>query len=96
MGLFVRSQIGRLRKSLIAVWIVAHVGFLSSVGSKVRPQVEIEREPLVAESALEWLLASVHELVALELGIVKELLVAAVYGADVLALSVGHQVLAEA
>ena len=59
------------------------------------PQVEIERESFVAERTLEWLFACMYELMPLELGIVKKALLAALYGANVLSLTMSHQMLAQ-
>lgn len=65
------------------------------MGAEVGAQVEVEREPLVAERALEWLFAGVHELVPFEFGVVEEPFVAAVNRTYVLPLAMGHEVLSE-
>ena len=57
MCLFVGCQITRLREALVAAWIVTHIWFLSSVSSKMCPQIEVKREPFIAQGAFEWLLA---------------------------------------
>ena len=59
------------------------------------PQVEVEREPLVAERTLERLLSRVDQLMSLEFRVVKESLVAALHWADVLPFAMSHQMLSE-
>lgn len=60
VGLFVGGQVARLREALVAVGVVAHVGLLSCVSPQMRSQVEVERESLIAEGALEGFLSSVY------------------------------------
>ena len=95
VSLFVRGQVRRLREPLKTAGVVADVRFLSGVGAQVRSKVEVQAEALVAERALEWFFARVDQLMALELRVVEEALVAASDWADVLAFAVGHQVLAQ-
>lgn len=60
MGLLVRSQVARLGEALVAVWKVAHVGFLSCMGSQMRAQVKVQGKPLVTQGTLEGFFACVN------------------------------------
>ena len=79
----------------MAIWILAHVRLLSGMRPQVCPQIEIERESFVAKRALEGLLSCMYELMPLELGIVEKALLAALYRANVLSLTMSHQVLTQ-
>ena len=61
----------------------------------MRPQIEIKRKALEAQFTLEWLLTRMYKLMSLKLRVVKETLTAAVNRADVLSLTVCHQVLSQ-
>lgn len=95
MGLLVRGQIRRLGEPLEAIRVATDIWFLTSVRPQVRSKVEIQAEALVADFALVGLFTRVHELVPLELGVVKELLLAAFDRADEHSLAVGHLMLAK-
>ncbi len=58
-------------------------------------QVKVKGKPLTTHIALEGLVTRVDEHVALELGVVQELFVAALHRAEILALSMGQDVLAQ-
>ena len=77
MGLLVSCQVRRLGEPLLAVGVRAYIGLLAGVRAQMRPQIEVQREALVASLAFVRLLACVDELVPFELRIVEELLVAA-------------------
>ena len=64
------------------------------MGPQVRTQIEIQRKALPANVTLVRLFSSVHQLVALELGVVEELFVAAIVGAAEKTLAVRDQVFA--
>jgi hypothetical protein len=57
------------------------------------PQIEVEGELLAAQLAFEWFLASVHELMPLELRVVQESFTATFNGTDVLSLAMSHKML---
>ena len=95
MCLLVSSQVARLSEPFVTVWIFAHVGLLTGMRSQMGPQVEVEREPLVAECTLERLLSRVDQLMSLEFRVVKESLFATLNWADVLAFAMSHQMLSE-
>ncbi len=71
-----RVQVRLLVKSLVALGIRTSKGFFSSVNSKVRLQVEVKAEFLVADFALIWFLARMHKHVAFEFGVVEKSLIA--------------------
>lgn len=58
-------QVAGLCESFVAVGIVADVRFLACMRPKMSTEVEVQREAFVAESTLEWFLASMHKLMAL-------------------------------
>lgn len=89
------SQVARLSEPFVAVWIFAHVGLLAGMRSQMGPQVEVERESLIAERTFERLLARVDQLMSLELRVVKESLVATLHRADVLTFAMSHKMLSE-
>ena len=93
MRLLMSCQIAGLREALVAVWISANVRLFSSMRPQMRSQVEIEREALAAEGALERLLSGMDQLMALELRVVEELFAAAGHRANILPLTMGHSVL---
>ena len=93
MRLLMSRQIAGLREALVAVWISANVRLFTSVRPQMRSQVEIERESLAAEGALERLFTRMDQLMALELRVVEELLAAAGNRTNVLPLTMGHSVL---
>ena len=65
-----RCQVGALGEPLVTVWVHAEVGLFTSVSSQVSPEVEIEREPLAAQFALEGFFPGMHKLVSFQLRIV--------------------------
>ena len=60
-----RREVAGLCESFVAVGIVADIRFLACMRPKMSAEVEVKRESFVAESTLEWFLASMHKLVAL-------------------------------
>lgn len=93
VSLLVCSQIGALGESLEAVWKRAYVRLFTRVRSQVSSEVEVEREPLVADVTFIGLLTSVDKLVPLEFRVVQESLVAALDLADEHSFSMSHLVL---
>lgn len=73
----------------------AHVGLEASVGADVGPQIEVQRELLCADFALVGFLASVDQLMSLQLRLVQKLFVARSHLAHVLSLPMGRHVLFE-
>lgn len=81
MGELVGVQVGLLVEPLGAVGVGTDEWFLACVDAHVGLEVEVQREPLVAEFADVVLLPCVHQHVSLQLGIVQEPLLAARVGA---------------
>lgn len=88
-----RSQIGGLGEALPTARKLALKGLLPSVGPHMGSQVEIQRKLLSANLAGIVLLFSVNQSVSLKLGLIKELLIAAVYFTDVLLLPMESEML---
>jgi hypothetical protein len=57
------------------------------------PQIEVQRESLETELTLERFLSSMHQLMPLQLGVVQELLPTTFYRANILALTMCHEML---
>jgi len=53
------SEITALSKLLSSVWVTSFVGFLPCMSPVMRPEVEIQREPLFSDVSLEGLLSGV-------------------------------------
>jgi hypothetical protein len=60
VSFFMCRKIWALSEPFIAMRVIAHVGFLTSVCSQVSSEVEIETEPFVAQSTLKRLFSSVN------------------------------------
>ena len=100
VSFFVGSEVAGLSEALLTVRKGALVRLFACVSSQVCPQVEIKGEGLPTELTSERLfplrsLYSVHQHVSTELGVVKELLAAALDRTGELSFSVCHGMLAQ-
>jgi len=71
-------QVALLVEALVAVWVGTAEGLLASVDAQVGLEVEVQRKLLVANVALVWLFARVHQHVALQFRVVQKPFVAAI------------------
>ena len=74
MGAKVRAQVKVEAEAFVADF--TFVWLFTCMGAKVCAQVEVKAEAFVADFTFVWFLASVDELMSLELGVVQEFLVA--------------------